>query len=345
MQILLFRPESDDPSPTDQSLGALSSARMRAIREDISITEEIFQRDDDGDLERKLARWQPKVSAVIGATNVPDSTRLGELAAKMNLLCFVANNNPVVWQGRSQVFHIGFPTSQTTQAIASLIAKTNRRQILLLHDQTEFQSRVASTMEEALRRHDMAGRSQTVSPEGDVQIPRGWSPDLIYVIFSSEAKALRSVQAIRKIAVDIPLLFGRSLLRESFLASLVDHPGECWFVDMFHRNGHWTSVQEEFFKAMAAKGVTIPTANHAFGWDSMAHCAAALNAAGGDPSGAIAYLESGVTLEGASGVCCFSPENHNGRFAPGPHTITRWRNRMLEGKGDSLLFDLMHLTN
>lgn len=329
MQILLLRPEIDDPSPIDQSLGASLSARGPATA-GLVVTEEIFQRGDGADLEAKFHRWQDKVSAVIGATNVLESTRLAELAAKKNLLCFVANNNPVVWQGRKQVFHIGLPTRQTTGAVASLIANTRRRQILLLHDQTEFQTRVATTMEEALRTHDIMGRCQMVSSDEDIHIPRGRKPDLIYVIFSSEPKAMRIVQMIRKMDTTMPLLFGRSLLRESFLASLGDHPSECWFVDMFHRNGARTPAQENFFTAMAASGVSIPTANHAFGWDAAAHCAAALNAARGDTQGAIAYLESGVTLEGASGVCCFSSENHNGRFEPGPHTLTRWRDGRLE---------------
>jgi ABC-type branched-subunit amino acid transport system substrate-binding protein len=328
--ILLLRPESDDPAPIDQFLGARLSAQTLAVDKGIAVTEEVFQRDDHADLEGKLAHWRDKISAVIGTTNVPESTRLGELAAKMNLLCFVANNNPVVWQGRRQVFHIGLPTRQTTAAVAALIAKTNRRRILLLHDQTEFQSRVASTMEGALKTHGMDGRSQPVPFEEGVQIPSEWKPDLIYVIFSSEPKALRLLHMIRDISLDTPLLFGRSLLRESFLETLGDHPGECWFVDMFHRNGHQTPVQSEFFQAMGANGVKIPTANHAFGWDGLAHCAAALDAAAGDPSRAIDYLESGVTLEGASGTCCFNRENHNGRFEPGPHTLTRWRSHQLE---------------
>jgi ABC-type branched-subunit amino acid transport system substrate-binding protein len=330
LHILLLRPDSDDPSPIDQSLGIRLSAQRRVTRGGMVVTEEAFRRHDDADLEGIVARWPDRFSALIGATNVPESTRLGELAARINLLCFVANNNPVVWQRRRQVFHIGLPTGQTTAAVAALIARTNRRKILLLHDHTEFQSRVASTMEAAMRTYGMAGRSQAVSFEAGVQIPRDWTPDLIYVIFSSEPKALRVVQMIRNIEVDIPLLFGRSLLRESFLASLGDPPGECWFVDMFHRSGRCTPAQEEFFRAMAANGVTIPTANHAFGWDGMAHCAAALKAADGDPSRAIDYLESGVTLEGASGSCTFSRDNHNGRFEPGPHTITRWRERHLE---------------
>ncbi|MGH7873617.1 MAG: ABC transporter substrate-binding protein [Candidatus Binatia bacterium] len=306
------------------------SAQTLATTSDVSITEEVFQRDDLTDIERKLTRWQDKISGVVGATNVPGSTRLGELATKQNLLCFVANNNPMVWQGRKQVFHIGLPTSQTTTAVAALIAKGNRQRILLLHDRTEFQSRVASTMESALRTHGIDSRSQAVSLEEGVQIPPDWTPDLIYVIFSSEPKALRLFHMIRNITQDIPLLFGRSLLRESFLEALGKYSGECWFVDMFHRSGHQTPTQRQFFQSMAAKGVKIPTANHAFGWDGMAHCATALNATGGDPSDAIDYLESGVTLEGASGACCFSRDNHNGRSEPGPHTITRWRSHQLE---------------
>jgi ABC-type branched-subunit amino acid transport system substrate-binding protein len=330
MGILLLRPESDDPAPIDQSLGARLSGQKRADDKNIVVAEEVFQRGDHADLERKLAHWRDKISAVTGTTNVADSTRLGELAAKMNLLCFVANNNPVVWQGRRQVFHIGLPTSQTTAAAAALIAKTNRRQILLLHDQTEFQSRVASGMEGALRAQGMSGRCQPVSFEEGVQIPLGWKADLIYVIFSSEPKALRLLQMIRNISQDVPLLFGRSLLRETFLEALGDRPGECWFVDMFHRKGHQTPTQHEFFQAMAANGVKIPTANHAFGWDGVAHCATALNAAGGDPSQAIDYLESGVRLESASGACSFTRDNHNGRFEPGPHTLTKWRSHQLE---------------
>lgn len=327
--ILLLRPESDDPSAIDQSLGARLSAQTLATRSDVSITEEVFQRDDLTDIERKLTRWQDKISGVVGATNVPESTRLGELAAKQNLLCFVANNNPVVWQGRKQVLHIGLPTSQTTAAVAALVAKANRRRILLLHDRTEFQSRVASTMESALRTHKIDSRSHAVSLEEGVQIPQDWTPDLIYVIFSSEPKALRLFRMIRNIGQDIPLLFGRSLLRESFLDALGHNPGECWFVDMFHRDGNQTPAQTGFFRAMSEHVVKIPTANHAFGWDGLAHCAVALSAAGGDPSGAIDYLESGVTLEGASGACCFSSDNHNGRFEPGPHTITRWQDGRL----------------
>jgi ABC-type branched-subunit amino acid transport system substrate-binding protein len=331
MRILLLRPESDDPSPIDQSLGVRSwAARSRATGADIVLTEEKFRRGDNAEVESKLAQRRYEVSAVIGATNVPESTRLGELAAKLNLLCFVANNNPLVWQGRKQVFHIGLPTRQTTAAVAALIAKTDRHSILLLHDRTEFQSRVATSMEDALRTHARAARCQAVPVEDGVQMPAGWKPDLIYLIFSSEARALRIVQTIRNTDAAVPLLFGRSLLRESFLTSLGNHPGECWFVDMFHRDGDRTSVVEEFFNGMAANGVKVPTANHAFGWDCAAHCAAGLNAAPDDLSGAVAYLESGVTLAGASGMCRFGPENHNGRFAPGPHTVTRWHSGRLE---------------
>ena len=204
----------------DQSLGARLSAQTLAMAVTFPLRKRVFQRDDLTDIERKLAHWQDKISAVIGATNVPESTRLGELAAKLNLLCFVANNNPVVWQGRRQVFHIGLPTSQTTAAVAALIAKANRRRILLLHDRTEFQSRVASTMESALRKHGIDSRSHAVSFEEGVQIPSDWKPDLIYVIFSSEPKALRLFRMIRNIwsgysAFIWPLAFAREFLGDA----------------------------------------------------------------------------------------------------------------------------------
>ena len=145
MNILLLGPASDDPSTIDQALGARLLGQTLAGNQDIVVSEEVFRRDH-GDLERKLARWRDKISAVIGTTNVFESTRLGELAAKMNLLCFVANNNPAVWQRRRQVFHIGLPTSQTTAAVAARIERIRWRRVLLLHDQTQFQSRVASIL-------------------------------------------------------------------------------------------------------------------------------------------------------------------------------------------------------
>jgi ABC-type branched-subunit amino acid transport system substrate-binding protein len=201
----------------------------------------------------------------------------------------------------------------------------------LLHDQTEFQSRVAAAMQSELKNRGVDVRTRPVSlNQEDVPLPAGWQPDLVYVIFSNEAKALQLVARIAKSTADIPLLFGRSLLRESFLSALGDGPGEFWFVDMFHRNGGQTPAECEFFEVMAANGVRVPTANHAFGWDGMAHCAAALQAGAGDPSRALDYLESGVVLAGASGVSRFSADNHNGRFDPGPHTITRWLGHRLE---------------
>src|SRR5262245_49720497 len=100
--ILLLRSESDDPSPIDQSLGARLAAQTPANNQRISVMEAVFQRGNHGDLEMKLGQWRDKVSGVVGATNVPESTRIGELAEEMNLVCFVANNNPVVWQRRRQ---------------------------------------------------------------------------------------------------------------------------------------------------------------------------------------------------------------------------------------------------
>jgi ABC-type branched-subunit amino acid transport system substrate-binding protein len=327
IRILLLRPEGDEASPVDQSLGARLSAGP-----DVFVQEEYFRRDDADDLESKLLPWAREVAAVVGAARVPESTRLGELAERMNLLCFVANNNPSVWQKRRHVFHIGFPTSQTTAAVAAtLVKKPGMQRFLLLHDENEFQHRVASNMEAALRAQGRDVRSQAHAPRDALKISNGWKPDLVYVVFSSERKALPIVQAIRDYSAEIPLVLGRSLLRASFLTSLGDQAGEVWFVDTsFRHAGSQTENQRRFIQAMAANGTGVPTTNHAFGWDGMRFCLLALKAAQGNPLRAIDFLESGIALEGASGTCCFSPENHNGRLTPGPTILTRWAQHRLE---------------
>lgn len=331
IRLLVLRPDSDDPSPVDQSLGARLSAAPDFLP-NIVIEEERFRADNLVDLERTLAGWKGKAAGVVGAMSVPESTRLGELAAQMNLLCFVANNNPVVWQKRRHVFHIGMPTLQTTAAVtAALVQKSELQRFLLLHDPSEFQGRVAASMAAALSAHGRDVRSQVHAPETAIDSPGGWKPDLIYVVFSSERKALPIARAIRDVAPEIPIVFGRSLLRESFLAALDGQPGEFWFVDtQFRRNAPRSESQRHFMQVMAANGVRVPTTNHAFGWDGMRFCALALQAAQGNPRAAIDYLESGVALEGASGTCSFSPENHNGRLGIGPTVLTRWAGHQLD---------------
>jgi ABC-type branched-subunit amino acid transport system substrate-binding protein len=329
-RILLLRSESDDPSPIDQSLGARLSALEASARSEIAIEEEIFRRDDIADIERRLGPWKERVSGVIGATNVAESTRLGKFAEEMKLLCFVANNNPLVWRRRKHVFHIGLPSTQTAEAVAMLLQKTKRKRIFLLYDQTEFQRRVASSMETALRGRHMEVSSQAELSDAELELVQEWQPDLIYVIFSSERKALPVAEKIRRHLSQVPLLFGRSLLRESFLSSLGDKVGEAWFVDMFHRNGTQNPTQKDFLRILSARGVNVPTANHAFGWDAMSFCALGLKAGRGQSLLAIDYLESGVALEGATGTCSFSRDNHNGRTGFGPTTLTRWYRGHLE---------------
>jgi hypothetical protein len=81
---------------------------------------------------------------------------------------------------------------------------------------------------------------------------------------------------------------------------------------------------------MEANNITLPTTKHAFGWDCMKFCVGALKAGDGDPQRAIDYLESGVTLEGAGGLCAFAPDNHNGRLGLGPTILSRWNNGRFE---------------
>ena len=220
--ILIMRPEGDHPSPADQALAAGLSAGP-----DVAVEEQYFRRDQAGDLENKFTSWRGRISGVIGAMQVSDAQELGKLAERMNVLCFVTNNNPSVWQNRQQVFHIGFPTTQTTAAVAAeLVQKTNRRRYLLLHDTTEFQARVAASMQASLAGYGMDVKSLAYSPGDPLELDNGWKPELIYVVFSSERKALEVVHTLGDSAPDTPLVLGRSLLRESFLKSLDGQGGE-----------------------------------------------------------------------------------------------------------------------
>lgn len=322
IQVLLLKPDSDDPSPVDQSLGA--GLAHAAECSGVAVEEATFRHGDLADLEKVLSRYRGKISAVVGATSVPESTRLGELAEAMGLICFVANNNPVVWQRRRHVFHIGLPSSQTAAAVAGHLQRRGCQRVALIHDQTEFQRRVAANMERAIQGYGAAARCYEELTDITSTALSAYAPDLVYVVYSSAAKALPVARRVRASGIVAPLLFGRSLMRQSFLSDLGADAGERWFVDMFSRVAPSNAAVPRFFKTLDQAGIAVPTANHAFGWDGMVFCSGAIVAAQGDPAKAIDYLESGVQLTGVTGPCTFSTENHNGRAGVGPTVLTRW---------------------
>jgi ABC-type branched-subunit amino acid transport system substrate-binding protein len=185
-------------------------------------------------------------------------------------------------------------------------------------------------MDTALAGRGIKVNSQPASSKETFELAKEWQADLIYVVFSSEQKALPVARRIRERLKSVPILFGRSLLRESFLFSLDESIGEAWFVDMFHRDGTQTESQRRFMRILSDHGVAIPTANHAFGWDAMSFCALALEAAREKSPSPVDYLESGIPLDGVTGTCTFSRDNHNGRGGFGPTTLTRWTKGRLE---------------
>ena len=325
--ILIMRPSGDHSAPNDQTLGAKLSAG-----DDIAVEEQFFDREQPADLEKKFASWRGRIKAVIGATRAAESQRLGEVAEEMGVLSFFPNNNPSIWQKRRHVFHIGFPSSQTAAALAAeLVQKTNRKRYLLLHDNTQFQNNVASNMEASLKGYGIDVRSLDYKPGKPLDLSGKWKPELIYIVFSSERKAGEIIPMINDQAPDIPIVIGRSLLRESFLKILEGRTGEFWFVDtIFRRTRVHTETQQQFMRVMEENAVKVPTTNHAFGWDCMKFCALALKAGDGDVKRAIDYLESGVILEGASGTCTFSADNHNGRHGLGPTILSRWNHGRFE---------------
>jgi ABC-type branched-subunit amino acid transport system substrate-binding protein len=260
--------------------------------------------------------------------NVPESTMLGELAEESRLLCFVANNNPSVWNGKRHVFHIGIPSAQTAQAVALHLANLGIRRVQLVHDRSEFQRHAGSCALAALQRAGLEAQSRLVEPNGEAEIR--WAPDLFYLLYSNEEKALAIAREIRRQAGETPLLFGRSLLRESFISALAEHTKEAWFVDMIPRTRKGSPPQEKFVAALSEAGTRIPTASHCFGWDLMALSCRALSEAKGAPEAAVDYLESGAVLEGVAGSYRFDAANHNGRSGIGPTILSRWREDHVE---------------
>jgi ABC-type branched-subunit amino acid transport system substrate-binding protein len=330
LRLLLLRPQGNDPAPLDQAQGSRLAALQGPAREIADLEEDSFERGNLGNLERKLRRWAGRVSGVVGATNVPEAARLGQLAEESNIICLVANNNPSVWQGRRRVFHIGLPSRQTAVALAQALRHAGYTRVFLLHDETEFQGRVAFNMLTALQEIKIEVNAQAGSRPAWLEEMRGWKPDLLYLIYSEEKRALPIAGMIRSSAPNTALLVGRSLLRSSFIASLGAGVEGVLFVDFLRRARQESTPMAEFTRALTREGVDYPTANHGFGWDAMTLCSMALAKGEGDALRASEYLESGVLLEGVTGQFRFSRENHNGREGPGPTRISRWRNGRLE---------------
>jgi ABC-type branched-subunit amino acid transport system substrate-binding protein len=278
-------------------------------------------------LHRAVTRRAGKISGVVGTTNVPESTRLGELCERLGLLCLVSNSNPAVWKHRKFVFHIGVPTSSTTRAVANhLLRKVRAKRVYLLHDTTEFQKNVASATASLLKNGGTEVRSKSGSQKNWLEDVRSWKPEALYLIYSSPTLALPLVGKLRHALPETPLLLGRSLLREAFLRALGPAADGLILLDLFRRGAPRTKEEGLFMRALYYKeGITIPTANHGFGWDAMTLCARALTAAKGDPPAAIKCLESGVLLKGATGLFRFSKKDHNGRSRFNPTTFSHLR--------------------
>jgi ABC-type branched-subunit amino acid transport system substrate-binding protein len=330
VRMLLLCPAGSDEAALDQAVGARAAAVHGPAAPAIELVEETFHRGDLGDLAKKAALWAGKVAGVVSATNVAESSVLGEVAEKLAVLCFVANNNPAVWQGRSHVFHLGLPTEQTAKAVAHRLKETGFERIFLVHDVSEFQRRVADAMKSQLEKRDMRVASRLGSRKSWLGAAAAWKPDLLYVVYSDENKALPLALDFRKTRPETPLLFGRSLLRQSFIEALGPAANGALFVDLFRRGKNRGAAEGAFMAALALQGIMVPTANHGFGWDMMSLCGQVLNEACGNVSSAVAHFESGVALTGATGRFRFHKDNHNGREEFCPTCISRCYRGQLE---------------
>ena len=321
--ILLLRPAGDQPSSVDQSLGARLAATQGPLGERIVLEEDSFRAGELDELEQVVHRWRAKVLGVVGATDVAESTRLGELTERFNVLCFVSNNNPAVWRRRPHTFHIGVPTAMTAALIAQkLLCDVGVKRVYILHDKTEFQTGVAQATASLLERDGAEVRCHTGADGDWLDDVRSWNPELVYLVYSNETLALPLVGNLRLALPKTRLLLGRSLLRQGFIAALRQSADGALFVDLFHRSALHNKQEEIFFNTCAEAKIELPTANHGFGWDAMTLCGLALARSDGNTRSAIEYLESGVELEGATGRYRFSAKDHNGRYAYNPTTLS-----------------------
>jgi ABC-type branched-subunit amino acid transport system substrate-binding protein len=332
-RILLLRPDGKNPSPEDQSLGAYLAATESPQRDNISLEQKTFRHGDLDDLAAAVGRRQGKFDGVVGATNVPESTRLGELSDELQFLCFVSNNNPAVWQHRRTIFHIGVPTRLTSAAVAEqLVRRVRTKRVHLLHDATEFQTRVADNTASFLSDAGAEARSTPATRPDWLDEISAWKPELVYIVVSDEGRALPLVRRVRGVFPRLPLLLGRSLLRRSFIDAVgSDSMDALLFVDMFQRGAPRSEEEARLANALAKAGISLPTANHGFGWDALTLCATALERSSGNLSVAIAYIESGAELVAATGHYRFHREDHNGREGFNPTVLSSLRSGEVVG--------------
>jgi len=336
VSILLLRPLRKDPSPEDQTLGAFLAAAKGPLRDRITLQQDSFSGGDASNLKTVLSRWAGKVSGVVGATSVLESRPLGDLAEELDLLCFVPNNNPVVWQQRPHVFHIGVQTAMTCAVVVDrIVGDIGAKRIFILHDSAEFQVFAAITTERLLREAGVQAQLSMGSQPEWVREVEEWNPDLFYLVYQKEPMAVQLAQRFRQLFPNTTMLVPGSLLRQSFLSKLGNEAERLLLVDVFRR-GHPERPQEiSLFNALSDVGTHLPTANHGFGWDAVTVCGLALAEVQGDSRSAVQHLESGTTFQGATGYYSFGTTDHNGRRVFNPIGLSFVRNgevKMLEPK-------------
>ena len=330
VRILLLQPKPYSCASLDQSWGTRLASKRGPISHEVLLEEDSFQKGDLQDLERTFLRWSGKVSGVVGATSVPESTRLGELVEEASLLCFVSNNDPVVRGARRFIFHIGIPTRLTSKAVSRELLKMGLKRLYLLYDETNFQKRVAMTTAAELKAGGAEVRLKASADHDWLEDVMAWKPEALYMVYSEESRALPRAQALQRAVPNLVLLLGRSLLRRSFLKALGSVAEGVLVVDMFRRGSPRSQNEAMFLKVFAESGVDLPTSNHGFGWDALILCTIALRAAKGDATDAVEHLESGVEIEAATGPYRFSKEDHNGRGIFDPTILSRVRRGQVE---------------
>ena len=277
-----------------------------------------------------------RCDALLGILPVPRSVETAQWCEAEGVLYSTANNNPLLWQGRKHVFHIGVPSEVTAAAsMRYLHGERGASRIAVLHTPGEFQVFAAHCIVEAGEKLGVSAIAIDVGLDaaagaGVAGQIEAYSPDAICVMASeldrvSELAPMVAAWRRQSPDADRPALFARGMLCREF----ADRNGAIAdgfdFIDLYVRGEGAPAEERALVERLAsADPRLVATASHGFGWDCLRLLVAALRP-GLDGAEAAARLESADFVPGATGPLHFAATDHNGRWQYDPTTIARLR--------------------
>jgi ABC-type branched-subunit amino acid transport system substrate-binding protein len=265
--------------------------------------------------------------ALLGVLPVPLSIEAAKWAHAHGILYSTGNNNPLLWQGRKHVFHIGVPSEITASAsMTYLSGERGAKRVAVLHTPGEFQVFAAECMIEAATKLgvDASAIDAGLDSSRDADVMRqidAHRADAVIVMGSELDRVGGLVPQLA--AGGRPTLLARGMVCREFLDSHGAEAEGFDFIDLFLRSGDAPDEERALIERVTGSDTQlVTTASHGFGWDCMRLLVAALSQGHKGTEGAM-YLESLDAVPGATGALRFSATDHNGRWQADPTTFAR----------------------